>query len=68
MYMHAEEGDQPGLNDDDLFGFIRMGNDLTQNYYEIMVPLKVSQGISREALWPEANQINLPLELLQDIK
>ncbi|UPS92941.1 cell surface protein SprA [Bizionia sp. M204] len=68
MYMHAEEGDQPGLNDDDLFGFIRMGNDLTQNYYEIMVPLKVSQGFSREALWPEANQINLPLELLQDIK
>lgn len=68
MYMHAEEGDQPGLNDDDLFGFIRMGNDLTQNYYEIMVPLKVSQGLSREALWPEANQINLPLELLQQIK
>ncbi|MFC5194597.1 cell surface protein SprA [Bizionia hallyeonensis] len=68
MYMHAEESDQPGLNDDDLFGFIRMGNDLTQNYYEIMVPLKVSQGFSREALWPEANQINLPLELLQDIK
>ncbi len=68
MYMHAEDGDQPGLGDDDLFGFIRLGNDLTQNYYEIMVPLKVSQGFSREALWPEANEINLPLELLQQIK
>ncbi len=68
MFMHAEEGDQPGLDDDDLFGFIRMGNDLTENYYEIMVPLKVSQGLSREALWPEANQVNLPLELLQEIK
>ncbi|EGV42696.1 cell surface protein SprA [Bizionia argentinensis JUB59] len=68
MYMHAEEGSQPGLNDDDLFGYIRMGNDLTQNYYEIMVPLKVSQGLSKEALWPEANQVNIPLKVLQEIK
>ncbi|MFD2552068.1 cell surface protein SprA [Bizionia sediminis] len=68
MFMHAQEGDQPGLQDDDLFGFIRMGNDLTQNYYEIMIPLKVSQGLSREALWPKENEINLPLEILQQIK
>ena len=68
MFMHAEPGSTPGLNDDDLVGFIRMGNDLTQNYYQIEVPLKVSQGLSREALWPEANEINLPLKVLQEIK
>ena len=39
-----------------------------QNYYEIMIPLKVSQGTSREELWPEENEINLPLEALQEIK
>ena len=68
MFMHAEDGDVPGLEDNDLVGFIRMGNDLTQNYYQIEVPLQVSTGISREALWPEANEINLPLEILQKIK
>ncbi|WP_255573026.1 T9SS outer membrane translocon Sov/SprA [Hanstruepera marina] len=68
MFMHAEPGDVPGLTDDDLFGFIRMGNDLTQNYYEILVPLKVSQGTSREQLWPQENEINLPLEVLQQMK
>ncbi|WP_338731857.1 cell surface protein SprA [Mangrovimonas cancribranchiae] len=68
MFMHAEEGELSGLNDDDLVGFIRMGNDLTQNYYQIEVPLKVSIGTTREALWPEENEINLALSLLQDIK
>ncbi|MFL0354148.1 cell surface protein SprA [Xanthomarina sp. GH4-25] len=68
MFMHAEEGEIPGLNDEDLIGFIRMGNDLTQNYYQIEIPLKVSDGTSRELLWPEENEINLSLELLQAIK
>ena len=68
MFMHAEPGNVPGLDDDDLVGFVRMGNDLTQNYYQIEVPLKVSRGLSREALWPEENQINLPLKVLQEIK
>ncbi|WP_417856132.1 cell surface protein SprA [Xanthomarina gelatinilytica] len=68
MFIHAQEGDIPGLQDEDLVGFIRMGNDLTQNYYQIEVPLKVSDGTTRELLWPEENEMNLALELLQDIK
>ncbi|WP_344727794.1 cell surface protein SprA [Corallibacter vietnamensis] len=68
MFMHAEPGETPGLADGDLVGFIRMGNDLTQNYYQIEVPLKVSQGISSAALWPTENEINIPLKVLQDIK
>ncbi|MDB9961732.1 cell surface protein SprA, partial [Oceanihabitans sp.] len=68
MFMHAEEGEIPGLGDKDLVGFIRMGNDLTQNYYQIEVPLTVSTGTSRSALWPEENQIDIQLELLQQIK
>ena len=68
MFMHAEEGEITGLGDNELVGFIRMGNDLTQNYYQIEVPLKVSTGTSSALLWPEANEINLPLELLQQIK
>jgi len=68
MFMHAEDGDLPGLADSDLVGFIRMGNDLTQNYYQIEVPLQVSTGNSSEALWPTGNEINLPLEVLEQIK
>ncbi len=68
MFLHAEEGETPGLGDNDLVGFIRIGNDLTQNYYQIEIPLQVSQGVSREALWPNANEINLDLEFLQQIK
>ena len=68
MFTHAENGDLPGLADKDLVGFIRMGNDLTQNYYQIEVPLQVSTGTSSVELWPEVNEINLPLEILEQIK
>ena len=68
MFMHAEDGDLPGLQDDELVGFIRMGNDLTQNYYQIEVPLKVSVGTSSAALWPTANEIDLPLDILEKMK
>ncbi|WP_139000968.1 cell surface protein SprA [Hyunsoonleella aestuarii] len=68
MFMHAEAGDAGNLTSDELVGFIRMGNDLTENYYQIEIPLQVSSGISREELWPEENEINLPIEVLGKIK
>ncbi|WP_452223888.1 T9SS outer membrane translocon Sov/SprA [Lacinutrix chionoecetis] len=68
MFMHAEDADIPGLQDRELIGFIRMGNDLTQNYYQIEVPLVVSQGFSSAALWPASNEIDLPLDVLEQIK
>ena len=68
MFMHAEEGTTPGLTDGDLVGFIRMGNDFTQNFYQIEIPLQVSVGTSAAEVWPDVNEIDLPLELLQEIK
>jgi cell surface protein SprA len=68
MFIHLQEDEIPGLQDEDFIGFIRMGNDLTQNYYQIEVPLKVSDGTTQELLWPTENNIDLPLELLQQIK
>jgi len=68
MFMHAEDGESGSLANDDLIGFIRLGNDLTENFYQIEVPLQVSIGLSREALWPSANEINLPIEILAQIK
>ncbi|MEH6537136.1 MAG: cell surface protein SprA [Psychroserpens sp.] len=69
MFIHAEEGDVGTLNDGDLVGFIRMGNDFTQNYYQIEVPLQVSSGqASAETVWPEANEIGIELDILEQIK
>lgn len=68
MFMHAEEVEAGSLSNNDLVGFIRMGNDLTENYYQIEIPLQVSTGISRDELWPKDNEINLPLDVLAQIK
>nr|WP_033957623.1 cell surface protein SprA [Psychroserpens jangbogonensis] len=69
MFIHAEEGDTGSLVDGDMIGFIRMGNDFTQNYYQIEVPLQVSSGMtSAENIWPEVNEINIELSVLEQIK
>ena len=70
MFMHAEAGTSPGLMDGEAVGFIRMGNDFTQNYYQIEIPLQVSStGSTNESeVWPTFNEINLPIEVLAKIK
>ena len=71
MFMHAEDGDGIGvgnLTDGDLVGFIRMGSDLTENYYQIEIPLVVSTSSTRDGLWPTENEINLPIEILGKVK
>ncbi len=69
MFMHAEAGESgSALDNDELVGFIRMGNDLTENFYQIEIPLQVSTSTTREGLWPTNNEINLPIELLGKIK
>ena len=79
MFLHAES--LPGeiaLQDNQMVGFIRFGNDFTQNFYQIEIPLKVtipSSGsnsdcspLSAEMVWPEENEIDLSLALLTKLK
>jgi len=74
MFLHAEalEADAVGdrLQDDQLVAFIRFGNDFTDNFYQVEMPLKVSQFTARSAedVWPAENEIELPLSLLTRIK
>ncbi|WP_410488899.1 cell surface protein SprA [Algibacter sp. L3A6] len=68
MFMHADDDDSGNLDDEELVGFIRMGNDLTENYYQIEIPLQVSQSTTRDGLWPTANEINIPIEILGKVK
>ncbi len=69
MFLHAEPQEKQGLQDNELVAFIRMGNDFTQNFYQVEVPLKVTTDFgTARGIWPEENEINIPLEVLQEIK
>jgi cell surface protein SprA len=74
MFLHAESlTSQIPLTDNQMVGFIRLGNDYTENFYQIEIPLKVTLSsncslLSAEVVWPEGNQIDLSLELLSKLK
>ena len=71
MFIHAEDGESNSFQQGDLVAFVRMGNDFTQNYYQLELPLRKSSGAvgaSESEVWPELNELNIPLELLEKIK
>ena len=72
MFLHAESlpAPSPTLQDGELTAFIRMGTDFTDNFYQIEIPLTISDlnSIDPRDVWPEANDLNLPMSLLQEIK
>jgi cell surface protein SprA len=79
MFLHAESlPNEIAIRDNQMIGFIRFGNDFTQNFYQIEIPLKVTlpsssansncSPLSPEVVWPEENQIDLALELLAKLK
>ena len=73
MFLHAEAQEGQTLQEGELVAFIRMGNDFTDNFYQIEVPLlptelAESALTDKERTWPEVNEINMPLSILQDIK
>ncbi|RPD50484.1 cell surface protein SprA [Hymenobacter sediminis] len=69
MFLHAESQDGRVL-DNQLRGFVRIGTDYTQNYYEYSKPLILTKrGESKvEQVWPEANRIDLKLQDFVDAK
>lgn len=74
MFLHAESlPNENTLQNDEMVGFIRFGNDFTQNFYQVEIPLKVtptggSCAISADQVWMEENDIDLALELLTKMK
>jgi len=71
LYMHAESvRSMTDLHDNEIYGVIRLGNDLISNFYEIKIPLKISPwGDNRpESVWPTENELNLELERLTKLK
>jgi cell surface protein SprA len=67
MFLHAE-GDN--LKDGEVTAFIRLGTDLTNNYYEYEIPLKVTRRGENtpEQIWPTDNEMLITLEELINTK
>ncbi len=76
MFFHAEalKGDTPVLQNNQMSAFIRFGNDFTNNYYEVEIPLQVtplpstSTAVPAEIVWPQLNNMDLPTALLSQLK
>ena len=78
MYIHAEASANTSdpLNNNDLYAFVRLGTDYTDNYYEYAIPLQVtppgyyngSDVDDQYRVWPEANEMVLEFEKLQAAK
>jgi len=73
MFVHAEKSiESQELEYGDLTCFIRIGSDFTENYYEYEIPLTFTPwgtpATNPEAIWPSANNFEINLEELVDVK
>lgn len=71
MFFHAEEHDGINLEDDAVSAFVRLGTDFKDNYYEIELPLKVTElsgSYTDREIWPEDNEIDIAFDELFALK
>ncbi|MDR3705918.1 MAG: cell surface protein SprA [Paludibacteraceae bacterium] len=78
MFVHAEKfiDDITNLTNSELAVFIRVGSDLSENYYEYQIPLKLTPAgtysnnstTDQEIVWPEGNMFDFPLSLFTTVK
>jgi cell surface protein SprA len=73
MFVHAEWMEQLNSNKDgDLTVFVRIGADLTENYYEYEIPLTFTPWYTSpgdpEAIWPASNSFDIDLQRLVNFK
>ncbi|MEJ1238972.1 cell surface protein SprA [Chryseolinea sp. T2] len=66
MYYHANSL----AADNELTAFLRLGTDFDQNFYEIEIPLQISEAGNSDPyeVWPEQNTIDLALNELYALK
>ena len=78
MFVHANHLiDDDQLGDDQLALFVRMGSDYSSNYYEYVIPLKLTPDRNDynkynvndcRAVWPEANMLDIDLSIFTTLK
>nr|WP_292961439.1 MULTISPECIES: cell surface protein SprA [unclassified Allomuricauda] len=72
MFMHAEKIMDGDYSDDDtpLVGFLRIGTDFSENFYQIELPLQFTpySATTDEEIWPDVNEIEVALSDLNKVK
>ncbi|WP_262420247.1 cell surface protein SprA [Flagellimonas meishanensis] len=72
MFMHAEKILNGDYSDDDtpLVGFLRIGTDFSENFYQIELPLQFTpfNVTSADQIWPDVNEIDIALSDLNKVK
>ncbi|MEM7484107.1 MAG: cell surface protein SprA [Bacteroidota bacterium] len=72
MFMHAEKILNGDYSDSDtpLVGFLRIGTDFSENFYQIELPLQFTpfNVTSPDQIWPDVNQIDIDLSDLSKVK
>ena len=72
MFIHAESGlkQSPPLVNGNVDAVIRIGQDFLDNYYEVKIPLQITQfgSTTAEQIWPDSNNLNLALNDLVQLK
>ncbi|WP_426493327.1 cell surface protein SprA [Hymenobacter sp. 102] len=72
MFLHAESEDRTVREGrtGQVRGFVRLGTDYIQNYYEYSKPLVITQPGQRlvDEVWPVENRIDLPFQAFIDAK
>ena len=76
MFVHASAMEGVPLNDQELAVFIRLGTDMTANFYEYEIPLVLTPPgfysnnsvADRFAVWPNENKFDFPLTALTNAK
>ena len=71
MFIHAEgKPSEAVVDDNELVAIIRLGSDLSDNFYQIEQPLNITSftATTASAIWPEENELNIDLEVLKKLK
>ena len=73
MFVHAESifNTSPGIANGDLYAVIRLGQDFLTNYYEVRIPLKVTDpnaAATADQIWPADNNLDFALQDLVQLK
>ncbi len=77
LFVHAEAlSDMPDLQNGELAAFVRLGSDLTMNYYEYEIPLVLTpdglynndNAADRRKVWPSENMFDFDFDVLTDAK
>ena len=78
MFVHANHlvPNSTNLEDNQLAVFIRLGSDYKNNYYEYLIPLKITPAgnyrwnvpSDRPLVWPEDNMLDIDLSVFTDLK